>query len=127
MSTIGTQTITVNAIPRTYTPGWVKKYAADLKRGDTAIKKSPLTNGGSTMRITHNASKGIERHILSIEDAETDLSGTVPVATLEKAQLTITCAEDNPASQERLRQLVLGWMVWLSEAGVLESILADEL
>lgn len=127
MSTIGTQTITVNSAARAYNPAWVKQYATDIKRGDTATKKCAITNGRSVMRITHNANKGIERHIISCEDRTIDPAADTQSELMEKIQITITCAEDDADAHERLRLLALGFMSWLSEAGVLESVQADEL
>jgi len=124
MSTTGNQTITVNSVDRTYVPAWAAKYAADLKKGNTVTKKTAITNGVSIYRLAHNASNGIERHILSVEDEVQDSEGA---SHLAKVQVTITCDSDDSAEAARLSQLVSGVAAYLQSSGVLDSILADEL
>lgn len=123
-STIGSQTITVNTVARTYAPSWDAKYASDLKKGNTAIKKAMLTNGVSILRITHDANKDIEKHIISVEDINDPASeGATP--EIDKIQITLTCRRDNAAAATRLGQLIAGVCAYLPTVD--DSLFADEI
>jgi hypothetical protein len=124
MSTIGTQTLTVNTVSRDYQPAWVAKYAADLKNGNTAVKKAAITDGVSLYRLTHAESKGIERHILSLEDTIADSDGEDHMV---KVQITLSCEADDSAEELRLNHLTIALCDYLKSAGVVDSVLADEL
>jgi len=124
MGTSGEQSVTVSAAERVYKPAWIKRYAGDLKRGNTATKKAPITDGISYMRLTHDANKGVERHIVSLEDETVDVDGEV---SLEKINITLTCRADDTSAESRLIALSLGMLAWLAETGILDSIVADEL
>lgn len=123
MSIAGNQTITVSTVERTYSPAWSPKYANELRKGNTSVKKSVSATEASTLRFTHDANKGIERHVSSIED-EVSVNG---VPKLRKVQVTLTCEADNPTEQVATQALATGYMAYLASTGVLESIFADEL
>jgi len=125
MSTIGSQTMTVSTVERTYNPSWDRTYAADLKKGNTAVKKASLTGATSIMRITHDDRAGVEKHILSFEDRNSpDANGQSP---MEKIQITLSCAKDDAAAEARLIALTLGVADYIKAAGVLDSLVADEI
>lgn len=126
MSTIGSQTVTVNSEDRTYNPGWAAKYAGDLKRGNTAIKKCAITGGSSILRFTHDEKNGVERHILSLEDRISPVS-TEDEEQLDKIQITLTCKANDSAAATRLTQLAIGAAAYVQSAGVLDSIFAEDL
>lgn len=125
MSTTGNQSITVNSAERVYSPAWVAKYAQDLKKGNTATKKAAIDGGASFYRLTHDASKGIERHVFSLEDITQD--STTGEQTMEKIQVTLTCKADDSTAEARLVNLAIGMCSYLAATGVLTSIVADEL
>lgn len=91
--TIGTQTDIV------FDNAWVPKYHNELKKGNTTVKKAPTSYGEAILRISHQVTKGIEGHVVSLEVE--GVRGTVPAKRLAKCQIVLTC-EDGDAAEASL-------------------------
>lgn len=92
---VGPQTITIGTdTDLSFVKSWVPKYANELKKGNTIIKKaSTAADGEATLRISHQVQKGIEGHVISLEVE--GIRGTDAVSRLVKAQCVVTCENGN--------------------------------
>lgn len=87
---VGPQTVTIGTQELSLVKSWVPKYHNELKKGNTTIKKALMaTEGEAILRASHQVSKGVEGHVISLEVQ--GVRGTVPTSKLVKAQLVLTC------------------------------------
>lgn len=92
---VGPQTITIGAeTGLNFVKSWVPKYNNEIKKGNTTVKKATSTQGEAVLRISHQVTKGIEGHVVSLEIE--GVRGAVPVRKLVKAQLVVTCVNGDP-------------------------------
>lgn len=114
---VGSQTITVGTEELTLAKSWVPKYHNELKKGNTLAKKGSHTEGSAVLRISHQVSKGIEGHVISLEvEGPRTLDG---VKRLVKAQVVVTCEADI-TSEETLAADVL-----VALCGYIPTVVAD--
>lgn len=113
------QDITVDATARTYTKVWDQEFAKEIADGTTTVRKAPITNGNSILKISHSETKGVERHLVFVRDKMT-IEG---VSCQEQAYLVVTCAADDPASKARAVNIALGLGAKVAEANFLPSVL----
>lgn len=120
-----TQNVTVSGTTRTYTTVWDQEFAKDLATGSTSVRKAPITNGNSILKISHAESKGVERHQVFLRD-KIIVDGAVGQ---EQAHIVITCAADDPSSVARAKALAVGLCSeCVSESGeLLDDVLAGQL
>lgn len=111
--------ITVNAVGRTYTKGFVAKYAKELAKGNTVICRTDITDGQSILRISHEESGGVARHLVSLEDNTS--------AHEVKAHLVIACPAGDPTAETAAENLALGLMSWLDDAGIITGVVDGDL
>lgn len=92
---IGPQTITIGTdTDLSFVGSWSPKYANELKKGNTTLKKAETaTRGSATLRISHQVSKGIEGHVISLEVE--GVRGDPAARRLAKAQLVVTFEDGN--------------------------------
>lgn len=122
MATIrGNQTLTVNAATREYAQAYVPAYSKAIASGNTVVKQVAITGGESFLRISHETTNGLERHVVSIEDR---INGTSPgEITIRKIQLTITSPITDSTSDTALKQLAIGFLDHLQDDGRLQDVL----
>jgi hypothetical protein len=107
MATIaGNQTISFNSVDETYQKAWSPKYANELKKGNTTIKKAVITRGAATMRASNQVSKGVESHVFSLERDRYRDGEAIADSRLVKVQVVMTCENDDPTEQADLKLLV---------------------
>jgi len=124
MSTIvGPQTITIGSdTGLVFTKSWVPKYHNEIKKGNTTIKKaSTAASGEALLRISHQVSKGIEGHVVSLEIS--GIRGADLVNRLVKAQLVVTCEDGNPDEVALLKSVTSALCTYVPT--VADDIFAD--
>jgi hypothetical protein len=121
MATInGTQSITVNSVARSYVEAVHSAYAKQLAAGNTRVKRATITDGESLLRYSHDTTniKGIERHVVSIEDRLT----TDGESTIARIAVTLTVPETG-AQDTSAKLLAAGFLTWLNDSGRIEDLL----
>lgn len=90
MATIaGTQSITIGTEGLSFQNAWAPKYANELKKGNTTVKRDQMATAGiATLRISHQVSKGVAGHVVSLEVE--GARGADLENRLVKAQLVLT-------------------------------------
>lgn len=116
--------ITVDGTARTYKKAFDAKYASELAKGNTAICKCDITDGRSILRVSHEATSGQQRHLISLEDLTLDTSGSTIV---KKVHVVISCPEGDPTAEESVEDLALGLIGWLDDAGIITGAIDGEL
>lgn len=117
------QTITVDSAARTYKKAYVPQYAKEIAKGNTLCLTADITDGVSILRISHDKSNGVNRHLVSLEDRVTDADGKLHVVKLH----TVLSAEDVPDEETRLVDLSVGFETWLSSTVIKASVINCEL
>lgn len=117
------QTITVNAAARTYKKSYVARYAKELAKGNCICLTADITDGVSILRISHDTTNGVNRHLVSIEDRVTDTDGKEHVVKEHR----VLSAESSPAEETNLTDLSDGLDTWMSGAAIKASVINSEL
>lgn len=118
-----TQSITVNGTERTYDKTWDQEFRKEIAEGNTSVRKAPLPGGNSILKISHNETKGVERHTIFVRDKILAEMGT------EQEQVTVigTHKADDPASEARLLLLIDGIATKLQEEGFASDVVAGQM
>lgn len=110
---IGNQSITIGSETLAMSKSWVAKYHNELKKGNTTIKKATsATNGEAILRVSHQVTKGVEGHVISLE-IEGTRGSTTPTRKLVKAQTVLTCESHDVEEKQLLQDVVVGLCTWL--------------
>jgi len=121
---VGTQTITIGSdTDLSFVKSWVPKYANELKKNNTMVKKAAATDGEALLRISHQVTKGIEGHVVSLEIQ--GVRGTTPAARLVKAQMVMTCETGNAEESALLSEVVEALCTYVPT--VMADLMADVL
>lgn len=120
------QTITVDSVERTYKKAFVPKYAKQLQAGNTVTLKCDTTApqaGTSILRVSHDESKGVQRHLVSIEDITVDADG---VEHIRKVHTVLSCDTGSPTEETDVEDLSDGFDSWFAGAGIKDAIINGE-
>lgn len=120
---VGPQTITIGTtdVDLELVKSWVPKYHNEIKKGNTTVKKATATTGQATLRVSHQVSKGIEGHVMSLEIE--GVRGEDAVKRLVKAQLVVTCEDGIPDEISLAKDVTISLTTWVQT--VLDDIFAD--
>lgn len=119
-------TLTVDSVERTYKKAYVPKYAKQLATQNTVTLKADITDpqsGTSYLRVSHDESNGVQRHLVSVEDITTDAEGVVHI---RKCHHVLSCDANSPVEETDTELLSIGLDTWLATAGVKTSIVNGE-
>lgn len=121
---VGPQTITVGThTDAVFSKSWVPKYHNEIKKGNTMVKKANLdTDGEAVLRISHQVSKGIEGHVISLEVAGMRGPDALDLL-LVKAQLVLTCKTGYSAEETLLSNVAVALCAYVPT--VIGDIMVD--
>lgn len=121
---IGPQTITIGSdTDLVFQKSWVPKYSNEIKKGNTSTKKaSTATNGEAILRVSHQVTKGIEGHVISLE-VEGTRGSLLPQRLLAKGQLVLTCQDTNVEEAELTKDIAVALCTYVPT--VIDDIFAD--
>jgi len=120
---VGAQTITIGSdTDLSFVKSWVPKYANEIKKGNTMVKKSNTADrGDATLRVSHQVSKGIEGHVISLEIE--GVRGTEPAHRLAKAQIVVTCDDGDSEEIATAKEITAALCTYVPT--VIDDIFAD--